>query len=192
MLERNLRCFFTKKEDAPSDIMVSLPLLPLRDIVVFPHMVVPLFVGRDRSIRALEAAMKVDKTIFLASQRNAQQTTPQQEEIFTTGTVGQIIQMLKLPDNTIKVFVEGRERGRIVRFLENDRFFEVEVAQLKDEVKEREIEIQALVRGLKAVFESYLSHNKKIPQEFVSSVRGYDRSFAPYGYDSRPTQSKNG
>src|SRR5271157_1084717 len=163
--------FFTKKEDAPSDITVSLPLLPLRDIVVFPHMVVPLFVGRDRSIRALEAAMKVDKTIFLASQRNAQQTTPQQEEIFTTGTVGQIIQMLKLPDNTIKVFVEGRERGRIMRFLENDRFFEVEVAQLKDEVKEREIEIQALVRGLKAVFDSYLSHNKKIPQEFVSSVR---------------------
>ncbi len=164
--------FFTKKEDAPSDITVSLPLLPLRDIVVFPHMVVPLFVGRDRSIRALEAAMKVDKTIFLASQRNAQQTTPQQDEIFTTGTVGQIIQMLKLPDNTIKVFVEGRERGRIIRFLENDRFFEVEVTQLKDEVKEREIEIQALVRGLKAVFESYLGHNKKIPQEFVSSVRG--------------------
>ena len=164
--------FFTKKEDAPSDVTVSLPLLPLRDIVVFPHMVVPLFVGRDRSIKALEAAMKLDKTIFLASQRNAQQTTPQQEEIFTTGTVGQIIQMLKLPDNTIKVFVEGRERGRIMRFLENDRFFEVEVAQLKDEVKEREIEIQALVRGLKAVFESYLSHNKKIPQEFVSSVRG--------------------
>ncbi len=164
--------FFTKKEDAPSEITVSLPLLPLRDIVVFPHMVVPLFVGRDRSIRALEASMKLDKTIFLASQRNAQQTTPQQEEIFTTGTVGQIIQMLKLPDNTIKVFVEGRQRGRIIRFLENDRFFEVEVAQLKDEVKEREIEIQALVRGLKAVFESYLSHNKKIPQEFVSSVRG--------------------
>ena len=153
--------FFTKKEDAPSDVTVSLPLLPLRDIVVFPHMVVPLFVGRDRSVKALEAAMKLDKTIFLASQRNAQQTTPQQEEIFTTGTVGQIIQMLKLPDNTIKVFVEGRERGRIIRFLENDRFFEVEVTQLKDEVKEREIEIQALVRGLKAVFESYLSHKRK-------------------------------
>ncbi len=163
--------FFTKKEDLPSDVIVSLPLLPLRDIVVFPHMVVPLFVGRDRSIRALEAAMKVDKTIFLASQRNAQQTTPQEEEIFTTGTVGQIIQMLKLPDNTIKVFVEGRERGRILRFLENDRFFQVEAVQLKDEIKEREIEIQALVRGLKAVFENYLTHNKKIAQEFVSSVR---------------------
>ena len=163
--------FFTKKEDLPSDIIVSLPLLPLRDIVVFPHMVVPLFVGRDRSIRALEAAMKDDKMIFLASQRNAQQTTPQQEEIFTTGTVGQIIQMLKLPDNTIKVFVEGKERARILRFLENDRFFQVEVVQLRDEIKEREIEIQALVRGLKAVFENYLTHNKKIAQEFVSSVR---------------------
>ena len=163
--------FFTKKEEPPSDVVVSLPLLPLRDIVVFPHMVVPLFVGRDRSIKALEAAMKGDKMIFLASQRNAQQTSPQEEEIFTVGTMGQIIQMLKLPDNTIKVFVEGRERGRILRFLENDRFFQVEVVSLGDEIKERDIEVQALVRGLKAVFDNYLGHNKKIPQEFVSAVR---------------------
>ncbi len=164
--------FFAKKEDAPSANPVLLPLLPLRDIVVFPHMVVPLFVGRDRSIKALEMAMKSDKLIFLASQKNAQQTNPQEEDIFEIGTVGQIIQMLKLPDNTIKVFVEGRRRGSIKKFVENERFFSVEVEILEDELPEKEIEIQALVRGLKGVFESYLAHNKKIPQEFVSSVRG--------------------
>ena len=99
--------FFAKKEGIPSATPLLLPLLPLRDIVVFPYMVVPLFVGRERSIKALESAMKADKMIFLASQKNAQQTNPQEEDIFDIGTIGQIIQMLKLPDNTIKVFVEG-------------------------------------------------------------------------------------
>ncbi|HMK37052.1 MAG TPA: endopeptidase La [Desulfomonilaceae bacterium] len=163
--------FFSKKDDPPSVAPVLIPLLPLRDIVVFPHMVVPLFVGRDRSIKALESAMKSDKMIFLASQRNAQQTNPQEDDIFQVGTLGQIIQMLKLPDNTIKVFVEGRNRGRISRFVENERYFKVEVDVLSDQVQEREIEIQALVRGLKTVFENYLTHNKKVPQEFISSVR---------------------
>jgi ATP-dependent Lon protease len=164
--------FFAKKDDPPSNTPVLLPLLPLRDIVVFPHMVVPLFVGRDRSIKALESAMKSDKMIFLASQRNAQQTNPQEDDIFRIGTIGQIIQMLKLPDNTIKVFVEGRRRGRIQQFIDTDRFYKVEVDVISDELREREIEIQALVRGIKGVFESYLTHNKKVPQEFTSSVRG--------------------
>ena len=110
--------FFSKKDERPSDVPIVLSLLPLRDIVVFPHMVVPLFVGRERSIKALESAMKADKVIFLASQKNAQQTNPQEEDIFEIGTIGQIIQMLKLPDNTIKVFVEGRQRGRVRRFIE--------------------------------------------------------------------------
>ncbi|MDQ7782972.1 MAG: endopeptidase La [Desulfomonilaceae bacterium] len=163
--------FFAKKEDNPSSETVVLPLLPLRDIVVFPHMVVPLFVGRERSIRALESAMKSDKMIFLASQRTAQQTNPTEEDILEVGTLGQIIQMLKLPDNTIKVFVEGRKRGFIRNFLENDRFFKVEVLVREDEISEREIELQALVRSLKMVFENYLTHNKKIAQEFIASVR---------------------
>jgi ATP-dependent Lon protease len=163
--------FFSKKEDVPSNTLAMLPLLPLRDIVVFPHMVVPLFVGRDRSIKALESAMKADKMIFLASQKNAQQTNPSEEDIFQVGTVGQIIQMLKLPDNTIKVFVEGRNRGRILRFMEDERYFKVEVDVQSEDVHERDVEILALVRGLKTVFENYLTHNKKIPQEFVSSVR---------------------
>ncbi len=163
--------FFAKKEDNPSAETMILPLLPLRDIVVFPHMVVPLFVGRERSIRALESAMKADKMIFLASQKTAQQTNPKEEDIFEIGTLGQIIQMLKLPDNTIKVFVEGRKRGAIRNFVENDRFFKVEVEIREDLVSEREVELQALVRGLKTVFENYLTHNKKIAQEFIASVR---------------------
>ncbi|MGB6063342.1 MAG: endopeptidase La [Desulfomonilaceae bacterium] len=163
--------FFAKKEGPPSAPPLLLPLLPLRDIVVFPYMVVPLFVGRERSIKALELAMKSDKMILLASQKNAQQTSPQEQDIFDIGTIGQIIQMLKLPDNTIKVFVEGTRRASIRHFVENDQCFQVEVQPIGDEVQEREIEVQALVRSLKAVFDNYLAHNKKIPQEFVSSVR---------------------
>ncbi len=163
--------FFAKKEGLPSAPPLLLPLLPLRDIVVFPYMVVPLFVGRERSIKALELAMKSDKMILLASQKNAQQTSPQEQDIFDIGTIGQIIQMLKLPDNTIKVFVEGTRRASIRHFVENDQCFQVEVQPIGDEIQEREIEVQALVRSLKAVFDNYLAHNKKIPQEFVSSVR---------------------
>ncbi len=162
--------FFSKKEESELQISV-LPLLPLRDIVVFPSMVVPLFVGRDRSIKALETAMKMDRMIFLASQRNAQQTNPEKDDIFEIGTIAQIIQLLKLPDNTIKVFVEGRQRGLIRKFVEGDEFFKVEVEAIKDETKGREIEMQALVRSLKNVSESYLAHNKKTPQEFVTAVR---------------------
>ncbi len=163
--------FFAKKEPPPSVRTLILPLLPLRDIVVFPHMVVPLFVGRDRSVEALESAMKSNKTIFLSSQKNAQQTNPRQEDIFEVGTIGQIIQMLRLPDSTIKVFVEGRRRARIRRFHEDERFFHVDVEILEDIINIREVEIQAMVRGLKGVFQNYLSHNKKIPQEFVAGIR---------------------
>ncbi len=162
--------FFSKKEDPELQVSV-LPLLPLRDIVVFPSMVVPLFVGRDRSIKALETAMKNDRMIFLASQRNAQQTNPEQADIFEIGTIAQIIQLLKLPDNTLKVFVEGRQRGCIRRFVEGEEFFKVEVEAMKDESRGREIEMQALVRSLKNVAENYLAHNKKTPQEFVTAVR---------------------
>ncbi len=162
--------FFSKKEDPEIQTSI-LPLLPLRDIVVFPSMVVPLFVGRDRSIKALETAMKSDRIIFLASQKNPQQTNPEQDDIFEIGTIAQIIQLLKLPDNTIKVFVEGRERGLIKRFVDGDEFFKVEVEAIKDENKGREIEMQALVRSLKTVAENYLAYNKKAPQEFVTAVR---------------------
>ncbi len=162
--------FFAKK-DTPPSVKITLPLLPLRDIVVFPHMVVPLFVGRDRSVEALEAAMKGNKNIFLSSQKNAQQTSPGEDEIYELGTVGHIIQMLRLPDSTIKVFVEGRRRARIRRFIDNEKFFHCEVEVLEDIVNLREVEVQAMVRGLKGVFLNYVSHNKKVPQEFVAGIR---------------------
>jgi ATP-dependent Lon protease len=163
--------FFNKKEGSPSENSIVLPLLPLRDIVVFPNMVVPLFVGRDRSVKALELAAKSGKTIFLASQKNAQQTSPKRDDIFSTGTVAHIIQMLKLPDNTIKVFVEGKHRGRICNYQDDDDFFMVEVEPLEEEIDEREIEVQGLVRSLKSVFENYLNYNKKLSQDFIASVR---------------------
>ena len=163
--------FFGKKEDPPAGTITSLPLLPLRDVVVFPHMVVPLFVGRDRSIKALESAMKSDGRIFLASQKSAQQTAPKEQDIFMVGTIGQIVQMLKLPDATIKVFVEGRQRARIVLYTEDEDFYRVEVEPISDRMTEREVEIQAAVRGIKAVFENYLAIGKKLPQEFVTSIR---------------------
>jgi len=163
--------FFGKKEDPPSEDTLSLALLPLRDVVVFPHMVVPLFVGRDRSIKALEWAMNTERQIFLASQKNAQQTSPAEKDIFEIGTIGRIIQMLKLPDNTIKVFVEGRERAMIVGFLQSEDFFEVEVIPIEDQIRERDVEIKALILGLRDVFEDYVAHKKKLPQEFISSIR---------------------
>jgi len=133
--------------------------------------VIPLFVGRDRSIQALEVAMKSDRQIFLASQRNAQQTNPGREDIYEIGAIGRIIQMLKLPDSTIKVFVEGRCRGRILGYVDSDTLFSVEVEEISEQVLERDVEIQALTRGIKSVLEDYLSVNKKLPQEFISNVR---------------------
>ncbi|MGC8659234.1 MAG: LON peptidase substrate-binding domain-containing protein, partial [Desulfomonilaceae bacterium] len=163
--------FFGKKDENPVSPNLVLPLLPLRDIVVFPHMVSPLFVGRDRSIKAVETAIKSEKLIFLASQRNAQQTNPEANDIFSIGVVGQIIQLLKLPDNTIKIFVEGRHRAQIRRFVEQDPYFVVEVSTLADEVIGREIEIQALVRGLRNVAENYVAADNKVPQDFLNAIK---------------------
>ncbi len=162
--------FFNKREDTDSISSWSLPLIPLRDVVVFPGMVVPLFVGRDRSVKALETAMKEDKLIFLVSQKDAQQTDPHPDDIFHAGSIGSIIQMLKLPDGTIKVFVEGRQRARITRFLESDPFFQVELEPLQDFVGASDLEIQALMRGVKSTFHTYITPEKKIPQEFVTSI----------------------
>ena len=124
-----------------------VPLLPLRDIVVFPHMVVPLFVGREKSISALDEAMGKggDKEIFLAAQRKAKTNEPMPEDIFTIGTIGTIIQLLRLPDGTVKVLVEGKRRATVRRFTQTDGFFMVEIEELPD-VQERSVEVDALVR----------------------------------------------
>src|SRR4030065_90199 len=112
------------------------PALPLRDIVVFPHMIVPLFVGRDKSVRALEDVMKDDKQILLVTQKNASQDEPTPADIYSVGTVGTVLQLLKLPDGTVKVLVEGGERARIVKFAENPEFFQAYAEVLAEKVRD--------------------------------------------------------
>src|ERR1700739_4377884 len=145
------------------------PVLPLRDIVVFPHMIVPLFVGREKSVRALEDVMKEDKQILLVTQKNAAQDDPSTSDIFTVGTVGTVLQLLKLPDGTVKVLVEGGQRARIVRFAENDAFFQAH-AEVIEEKRGTHQEIEALSRSVVAQFEQYIKLNKKIPPEVLVSI----------------------
>src|SRR5260221_8182372 len=141
-----------------------VPLLPLRDIVVFPHMVVPLFVGREKSISALEEAMAKggSKEIFLSAQRKAKTNEPVPEDIFAVGTIGTIIQLLRLPDGTVKVLVEGKRRARIRRFVEQEKFFAVEADEIP-EPAEKSVEVEALMRSVLATFENYVKLNKRIP-----------------------------
>ncbi|MEQ8867067.1 MAG: endopeptidase La [Thalassobaculum sp.] len=145
------------------------PVLPLRDIVVFPHMIVPLFVGRDKSVRALEDVMKDDKQILLVTQKNAGDDDPAAEEIFTVGTIGTVLQMLKLPDGTVKVLVEGGRRARITRYTATDSFFEAEAEEIDEDAGDRQ-EVEALSRAVIAQFEQYIKLNKKIPPEVLVSV----------------------
>ena len=145
------------------------PVLPLRDIVVFPHMIVPLFVGRDKSVRALEDVMKDDKQILLVAQKNAAQDDPATGDIYDVGTVSTVLQLLKLPDGTVKVLVEGTHRARITRFLDNPAFFQAEADLMKEnDIDERELE--ALSRSVVTQFEQYIKLNKKIPPEVLVSV----------------------
>ena len=149
------------------------PVLPLRDIVVFPHMIVPLFVGREKSVRALEDVMKDDKQIFLVAQKNAAQDDPTATDIFSVGTIGTVLQLLKLPDGTVKVLVEGTHRARIVRFTENEDFFQCFAEQLPDADGENK-EIEALSRSVVTQFEQYIKLNRKIPPEVLVSINQID------------------
>src|SRR5678815_4084604 len=135
------------KDDKDKDKRESahtMPLLPLRDIVVFPHMVVPLFVGREKSIRALEDSMARNKEILLAAQKKAKTNAPAPEDIYETGTIAQVIQLLRLPDGTVKVLVEGKRRVRIARFLPNPDFFLVDAEDVRDD-GEQSVELEALI-----------------------------------------------
>ncbi|HZF34655.1 MAG TPA: endopeptidase La [Candidatus Angelobacter sp.] len=145
------------------------PVLPLRDIVVFPHMIVPLFVGREKSVRALEDVMKDDKQILLVTQKNAAQDDPTPADIYSVGTVGTVLQLLKLPDGTVKVLVEGGQRARIVKFSDNPTFFEAHAETLAERVGEAK-EIEALARTVVSQFEQYIKLNKKIPPEVLVSI----------------------
>ncbi|MFG5380196.1 endopeptidase La [Yoonia sp. R2-816] len=147
----------------------SYPVLPLRDIVVFPHMIVPLFVGREKSVRALEEVMQDDKQILLSSQVDPGQDDPDQEGIYKAGVLANVLQLLKLPDGTVKVLVEGRSRVRITKFIENDQFFEAS-AEYLTEIPGENTEVEALVRNVSAEFERYAKIKKNIPEEAMAAV----------------------
>lgn len=162
--------FFNRnKTENPSREIISLPLLPLRDVVVFPYMVIPLFVGRKGSIAALEHAMALGRTIFLVSQKKAQIDQPKENDLYNIGTIGNILQLLKLPDGTVKVLIEGKQRGRIVKYLPNQDFFLAEIEKIRESYTPT-IETKALVRSLISAFEEYAKLNSKITNETLNIV----------------------
>ena len=147
----------------------SYPVLPLRDIVVFPHMIVPLFVGREKSVRALEEVMADDKQILLSSQIDPGVDDPASDGIYDTGVLANVLQLLKLPDGTVKVLVEGRARVKIVEYLDNDSFFEAR-AEVLDEVTGDDSAVEALVRSVSEEFERYAKIKKNVPEEALAAV----------------------
>ena len=149
------------------------PVLPLRDIVVFPHMIVPLFVGREKSVRALEDVMADDKQILLVTQKNAAQDDPTPGDIYMMGTVATVLQLLKLPDGTVKVLVEGNQRARIDSFVDNADFFQANAELIDDDVESPQ-ELEALSRAVVGEFEQYIKLNKKVPPEVLISVNQID------------------
>jgi ATP-dependent Lon protease len=157
----------------PSPGGALYPVLPLRDIVVFPHMIVPLFVGREKSVRALEDVMQDDKQILMLTQKNATQDEPTREDLFTFGTVGTILQLLKLPDGTVKVLVEGSHRAKVVRFAENPDFFQAFAEPVEEFIGDQG-ELGALQRAAVGQFDQYIKLNKKIPPEVMVAVNQID------------------
>ncbi|MGZ3773527.1 MAG: endopeptidase La [Pseudobdellovibrionaceae bacterium] len=147
----------------------QLPLLPLRDLIIFPHMMMPLFVGREKSINALEEAMSKQTDIVLAAQKDAKTNNPEPKDIFSIGTIGTIIQLLRLPDGTVKVLVEGKKRVKIKNFVNNENFFVVDCEPLEEDASNI-VEAQALVRSVKSTFETYVKLNKRIPPEILMRV----------------------
>lgn len=147
----------------------QLPLLPLRDLIIFPHMMMPLFVGREKSINALEEAMSKQTDIVLAAQKDAKTNNPEPKDIFSIGTIGTIIQLLRLPDGTVKVLVEGKRRVKIKNFVNNENFFVVNCENFEED-SANIVEAQALVRSVKSTFETYVKLNKRIPPEILMRV----------------------
>jgi ATP-dependent Lon protease len=136
----------------------AFPVLPLRDIVVFPHMIVPLFVGREKSIRALEEVMRSDTFILLATQKNASDDDPQTGAIFEVGTLASVLQLLKLPDGTVKVLVEGAERAKVIRYTDRAEYYEADALVVADVIGEQ-VEAEAMARSVTTEFENYVKLN---------------------------------
>src|SRR6195952_373769 len=146
------------------ELMNLLALLPLRDIVVFPGMVVPLFVGREKSVKALESVVKANNKILLVSQKNGSQDIPTREDLYRVGTIATVLQLLRLPDGTVKVLVEGVSRAKVNKFIENEDFYEVECEETEEPVGDP-VETEAMFRSVISKFEEYVKLNKKIQPE---------------------------
>src|SRR6185503_3231693 len=145
------------------------PVLPLRDIVVFPHMIVPLFVGREKSVRALEEVMSDEKQILLLTQKNKDDDDPGADGLHRVGTLATVLQLLKLPDQTVRVLVEGKSRARVTGFTPRTDFFQASIEHIPEAQSDPK-EIEALIRSVKANFEQYIKLNKKVPAETMASV----------------------
>ena len=160
-------------DPSPTGERLVLPVLPSRDVVVFPHVVIPLFVGREKSIRSLDLAMKADKRIMLIAQKDEAEEDPSIDGLYEVGGVADILQLLRLPDNTVKVLVEGAERARVARYLETGTHFEAEVDLLVPK-EQPDSELEALTRSLLSQFEQYVKVNRKVPAEILNSLSGLD------------------
>ncbi|MCC5869463.1 MAG: endopeptidase La [Gammaproteobacteria bacterium] len=161
-------------EESVPETDLTLPVLPLRDVVVYPHMVIPLFVGREKSILALDSAMKSGKEVLLVAQKQADVDDPEIKDLYDVGTIATILQLLKLPDGTVKVLVEGGSRAAISQFTE-DQFFSAEVERLSEEDEFDEREVEVLTRSVISQFEQYVKLNKKVPPEILTSLSGIDQ-----------------
>ena len=156
------------------DVEIEIPVVPLRDVVVYPHMVIPLFVGRDKSIKCLEEAMLKDKKIFLVAQKEADIEDPTEKEIYKTGTIATILQMLKLPDGTVKVLVEGQTRAKILSYKQKTPLFITHALELKSSITIKDDELDILIRSVINQFESYIKLNKKVPPEVLTALQGIE------------------
>ena len=173
MSEDTLRSNQPDASESSSLHVEQYPLLPLRDVVVLPHMVVPLFVGREKSIRALETAMERNQTVVLVAQKFPENDNPKAEDVYRIGCVSRIVQLLKLPDGTVKVLVEGKSRALLTKVMDDDNFMQAEVEVLADTDNDN-AEVEALRRTVLAQFESYIKLNKKIPIEILNSLATID------------------
>jgi ATP-dependent Lon protease len=154
----------------------EVPVLPLRDVVVYPHMVIPLFVGREKSIRALDSAMGTDKQILLVAQKSADVDDPSVNDLYSVGTLANILQLLKLPDGTVKVLVEGNQRAQIESFVTTADAFSAVISPLDEELEADEREQEVLMRSAVALFDQYVKLNKKVPPEVLTSLSSIDEA----------------
>ena len=172
--------------DRPNRELLDLPVLPLRDVVVFPHMVIPLFVGRDKSIRALDLAMEADKRILLVAQKSAETDDPGADDLYEIGTLAQVLQLLKLPDGTIKVLVEGVSRARVADVGERDGALCGQRRRHRiDATSASEREVEAVARSLMSLFEQYVKTNRKLPPELLQTLAGIDEPEPPRRHHRR-------